>query len=327
MVKIGVNLNNRAPLLTHEFTVEDMFDLAEETETLGYDWVCVGDNLLQRPRLEPLTSLAVAATRTETIGLGTACMITPLRNPIQFAQAWATLDQISGGRMALGACMGQPGKLSRKQYEAVGVPFERRARVLEEGIEVMKALWRDGTVNYSGKYFEFEDVSFDTGNELIPFRPDQDDPPVWIASNPSQHGRDPVVEPAIRRIVDIGDGWLTCCRAAHPDEYEEQWNAIVSYAEDVGRDPDEIDTTYQFTTHIADSQEEADQKMMDYMGSYDVSTKQLDEQGPRGSAENIIEWIETFNERGCENFILRFAAYDQLTQARRFAEEVLPAFE
>jgi alkanesulfonate monooxygenase SsuD/methylene tetrahydromethanopterin reductase-like flavin-dependent oxidoreductase (luciferase family) len=326
-MRVGVNLNNREPLLTDEYTVGDMIDLSAEAEAHGYDSVWIGDNLLERPRLEPLTSLATMAGRTESVGLGTACMITPMRNPVQFAQAWATLDMLSDGRMLLGACMGTPTDLGGKQYETVGVPMRRRATVLEEGIEVMRQLWRDGTVTFDGDYFQYEDVSFDTGNERFPLRPVQDEPPVYVASNPSVHGKEPVQDKAVRRIVDVGDGWLTCCRADHPGDYEQQWNAIVEYADETGVDPDNVGTAYQVTLNVADTTEEAEEQMHEYIADYYPAMYDPDEMadwGPMGTPEEVAEWFETFNDLGCETFVVRFGAYDQRGQLERFADEILP---
>lgn len=327
-MEIGVNLNNREPLLTDEYTVPDMLDLSARAEALGFDSVWIGDNLLERPRLEPLTTLAAMADRTDSVGLGTACMITPMRNPVQFAQAWATLDMLSDGRMKLGACMGTPTDLGRKQYETVGVPPKRRATVLEEGIQVMKDLWIEGTTNFQGEYFQYEDVSFDTGTEKNPFRPIQNDPPVYVASNPSLHGKEAVLDKAVRRIVDIGDGWLTCCRADHPGDYEQQWAAITDYADEQGVDSDDIGTAYQVTLHIADESDTATEQMHEYIADYYPAMYDPDalaDWGPMGTAEEVAEWFETFSELGCETFVVRFGAYDQREQLERFADEVLPA--
>ena len=99
MVNFGINVNNREPLITKKYSIPDMFHMGAEAENLGFDSVWVGDSLLEKPRLDPIATLAVLADRTKKVKLGTACMVTPLRNPIQFGQAWATLDMFSEGRM------------------------------------------------------------------------------------------------------------------------------------------------------------------------------------------------------------------------------------
>lgn len=329
MPEIGVNLNNREPLLTDEYSINDMFHMAVQTEELGFDSVWVGDNLLEKPRLEPISCLAKVAGLTDTVDLGTACMVTSLQNPVQFAQAWATLDMISDGRMILGACMGEPTKENRKQHDVVGVDPRKRAHVFEEGLEIMQTLWADETVDYDGEYFTFEDVSFDTGNEVVPLATVQDDPRVHVVSNPNLHGKEAVQDRAVQRIVDIGSGWMSCCRADHRNEYEAQVDAIHSYARVQGVDPDSIDMSYQITANIADSEEQGKKEMRDYIESYypqhDIEDENLDDWGPIGPADRIIDWIERFDDLGCDHFIVRFGGYDQLGQMERFADEVLPA--
>lgn len=329
MVKIGVNLNNREPLITDEYTIEDMFDMGVQAEDLGYDSVWIGDNLLERPRLEPLTILGKLAGLTDEVSLGTACMITSLRNPVQFAQAWATLDMITDGRMVLGACMGTPNDLNRKQHDVVGVPPSKRALALEEGLEVMQELWENGEVTYDGDFFDFEDVSFDTGKEVVPLEPVQDDPTVMVVSNPSLHSDEAVVDRAVKRIVDVGNGWMTCCRADHSEEFEAQYNAVATYAETQGVDPDDVTVAYNLATHLGDSTRAAEKAAKKYIASYfPVSFHEtgLADWGPMGTPDDVISWIERFADLGCDRFIFRFEAADRTAQFDRFAEEVLPSF-
>lgn len=328
MVEFGVNLNNREPLITEHYSVADLLAMAGEAESLGFDSVWVGDSLLEKPRLDPLTCLGAVAGRTESVSLGTACLLSPLWNPVQLARAWTTLDQLSGGRTVMGACMGATrDPLGRQQYEVVGVPPSKRAVALREGVEVMKALWRDGSVTYDGELYQYDGVSFDTGNEVRPMRPVQPDPPVWFVSNPSARGRDAVLDAAVRRIVEVGDGWLTCCRAQHPEEYATQVAAIRDAARERGRDPDDLATAYQVTLVIGDTTEDAEATVREYIDRYYPEQHYAFEKwGPMGTAAEVIEWFETFADRGCETFILRFGAFDQQAQLRRFADEVLPAF-
>lgn len=328
MPQFGFNVNNRKPLLSPDYTPEEMIDIGVYTEELGFESVWVGDSLLEKPRLEPVSTLTAIAARTETVNLGTACMLTTLRNPVQFAQAWATLDMISDGRAILGACMGTPYEMNRKQHEVVGIPPEERATALEEGLEIMTTLWDDGTVNYSGEIYEFDSVSFDTGNEEVPLAPVQSDPPVLIISNPSYFGNDPVLDRAIKRIVEIGNGWMTANRADQPEEYKKQYEAIVEHAEEVGVDPDDLHTAYQITFNINESREQAEKEMREYVTTYypSIDDPDFDSWGPVGSPDDVIEWIEKFNDRGCETFIIRFGAEDQRGQLERFADEVLPSF-
>src|SRR5436189_6320327 len=83
--------------------VADLLRTAEQAEASGaFDSVWVGDNFLSKPRLEAITTLAAVAARTERLKLGTICLATfPMRQPIQLALQWASLDLIPDGRPIL----------------------------------------------------------------------------------------------------------------------------------------------------------------------------------------------------------------------------------
>src|SRR5690242_18117032 len=178
-MEFGVNLNNREPLITSDYTLADLLDLAEFAENRGFDSVWVGDSLFSKPRFEPLSLLSALSQRTSTIRLGTACLVTSTRNPLYLALEWATLDHLSGGRSILGACMGNPELGVRREFEALGLDFRDRASIFEEGLEVLRSLWTEGSVTRSGRYYTFDDVSFFSGTEMAPLAPLQKPQPIW----------------------------------------------------------------------------------------------------------------------------------------------------
>ena len=182
-MEFGVNLNNREPLITSDYTLADLLDLAEFAENRGFGSVWVGDSLFSKPRFEPLSLLSAISQRTTRAKLGTACLVTSTRNPLYLALEWATLDQLSGGRTVLGACMGNPEHGVRREFEALGLPFGRRAAVFEEGLAVLRSLWTTGKVTHHGQYYDFDDVSFYSGTEMGPLMPVQQPPPTWVISN------------------------------------------------------------------------------------------------------------------------------------------------
>src|SRR5215831_5809135 len=101
-----------------------LLDLAVRAEALGFASVWVGETLL-RPVLEPLTFLAAVAARTDRIGIGTAAMLPAFRRPVQAAQALASLDRLSHGRLTIGVGAGFPQR-SEVEYAVSDVPWRRR---------------------------------------------------------------------------------------------------------------------------------------------------------------------------------------------------------
>ncbi len=334
-LRFGVNLNNREPLIALDYTLSDLLALAERAEALGFDSVWVGDSLFSKPRYEPITLLAAISQRTSRVRLGTACVVSSTRNPLYLALEWATLDHVSAGRTILGAGAGNPEEGVRREFEALGLDFSRRSAIFEEGLAVLRSLWTEGSVTFHGEYFDYDDVAFYSGTEMAPLMPIQRPPPMWIVSNPRLTGDAPPdairrrLEAACRRIVRYGDGWLTCCRAQHPEELREQLDWIERTADELGEDYSRLTIAYQVTMNIGDSDEEARGAFDDYISKYYPELSKamdLSNWGPVGTPDQIAEWLRTFADAGVDDFVCRFGAIDQFGQVERFASEVLPQF-
>jgi alkanesulfonate monooxygenase SsuD/methylene tetrahydromethanopterin reductase-like flavin-dependent oxidoreductase (luciferase family) len=335
-LEFGVNLNNREPLIAPDYDLQALLDLSGRVEELGFDSVWVGDSLFSKPRYEPMTLLAAISQRTQKVRLGTACLVSSMRNPLYTALEWSTLDAISGGRMILGPCMGNPEEGVKREFAALGLPFSDRATVFEEGLEVLSEVFRTGSTSFKGRYFNFEEVAFYCGTEMAPLKPLQSSPPIWVVSNPRLVGDKPtekmraIMERACDRIIRLGDGWMTCCRAEHPEELTEQIGYLTEAAARNGRDFDDYTVAYQVTMNIGDSAEEARTAFGDYISKYYPELSRamdLSNWGPVGTPDDIAAWLREFHSRGVSHFICRFGAIDQFGQVQRFAEEVLPAFQ
>ena len=163
-LEFGVNLNNREPLIAPDYGLQALLDLSQRVEALGFDSVWVGDSLFSKPRYEAMTLLAAISQRTQKVRLGTACLVSSTRNPLYTALEWATLDAISGGRMILGPCMGNPEEGVKREFAALGLPFSDRATVFEEGLEVINELFKNGTTSFKGKYYNYDEVAFYCGH-------------------------------------------------------------------------------------------------------------------------------------------------------------------
>jgi alkanesulfonate monooxygenase SsuD/methylene tetrahydromethanopterin reductase-like flavin-dependent oxidoreductase (luciferase family) len=336
-LEFGVNLNNREPLIAPDYDLQMLLDLSEVVESSGFDSVWVGDSLFSKPRYEPIALLAAISQRTSRLRLGTACMVSSTRNPLYLALEWATLDQISGGRTIFGTGMGNPEEGVRREFEALGLDYVRRGTLFEEGLAILRELWTTGSSTFKGRYFDYEgkDVGFYSGTEMGPLMPVQKPPPIWVVSNPRLKGdAAPEViqrrlEAATRRILRYGDGWMTCCRAQHPEELVDQLDWLRRAAPEYEADLARLVISYQVTMNIGDSEEQASGAFGDYISKYYPELSRamdLSNWGPVGTPEQIADWIRTFAEAGVDHFICRFGAIDQFGQVERFAHEVLPLF-
>jgi alkanesulfonate monooxygenase SsuD/methylene tetrahydromethanopterin reductase-like flavin-dependent oxidoreductase (luciferase family) len=335
-IAFGVNLNNREPLIAPDYDLGMLLDLSEQVEAHGFDSVWVGDSLFSKPRYEPISLLSAISQRTSRVGLGTACMVSSTRNPLYLALEWATLDVLSKGRTILGTGMGNPEQGVRREFEALGLDYVKRGTLFEEGLAVLRELWTEGRTSFKGTFLDYDDVGFYSGTEMAPLMPVQQPPPIWVVSNPRLKGDAPPevierrLEAACRRIVTYGDGWMTCCRAQHPEELVDQLKAIEGWADANGGDFSRLTISYQVTMNIGESAEEARHAFGEYISKYYPELSQamdLSNWGPVGTPDEIAAWIRTFADAGVDHFICRFGAIDQFGQVERFAKEVLPLFQ
>jgi alkanesulfonate monooxygenase SsuD/methylene tetrahydromethanopterin reductase-like flavin-dependent oxidoreductase (luciferase family) len=116
-----------------------LIDYAARAEALGFDSVWVWDHILLGvdppfPIIDSLTLLSAVAARTRTIKLGTGVLVLPLRNPVVLAKELSSLDLIAGGRLLLGMASGW----YKREFDAVGVPFHERGRIMERNLEILR---------------------------------------------------------------------------------------------------------------------------------------------------------------------------------------------
>ena len=104
---------------------------------------------------DPLIWMAAAMAVTTRLRFMTGVIILPLRHPMVLAKQVATLDHMSGGRIELGIGVGW----LKEEFEALGIPFEKRGKRTDEYVAAMRALWAKDGASFSGEFVNFHDVS------------------------------------------------------------------------------------------------------------------------------------------------------------------------
>jgi probable F420-dependent oxidoreductase len=170
--------------------------------------------------IDPLIGLSFAAAVTSTIRLATGVLLLPEHNPVLVAKQAATLDTLSGGRLTLGVGIGW----SREEFDALGVPFERRAARTKEYVDAIRTLWRDDVASFDGEF-----VGFDA---------------VRVNPKPVRDRRIPIVlggnsDAALRRVAAWGDGWYAF-NLDSVDAVAERVDALRELCSENGRDPGEL---------------------------------------------------------------------------------------
>jgi alkanesulfonate monooxygenase SsuD/methylene tetrahydromethanopterin reductase-like flavin-dependent oxidoreductase (luciferase family) len=137
-----------------------------------------------------LILLAAMAAVTTRLRLAASAVIVPLRHPLLLAKQLATLDLLSEGRLVVQPTV----SWHRQEYEALGVPFAGRGRLLDEHLGAWRALWADSPASWHGRAYAFDDVYL----EPKPYR--LDGPRLWF-------GGESLHPPLLRRLVGHGHGF------------------------------------------------------------------------------------------------------------------------
>ncbi len=207
---------------------------AQAVEELGYKHVLAFDHVLgagagarpgwrgaytsDDPFHEVFVLFGYLAAVTREVELVTGVLVLPQRQTALVAKQAAEVDVLSGGRMRLGVGVGW----NQVEYEALGETFGDRGVRSEEQVEVLRALWAEPTITYSGRWHRIDNA----GIKPLPVRRRI---PVWFGGN---------AEATLRRVGRLGDGWLP---QRGPDEVARgMLDRVRGYAREAGRAPQEI---------------------------------------------------------------------------------------
>lgn len=208
-------------------------DFAQTAEDLGFSHILTYEHVLgvdpnrpgwegiyslEDPFLEPFSLYSYMAGATNRISFLTSIVILPQRQTVLVAKQAATLDVLSGGRFRLGVGIGW----NKPEYIALGQNFHNRGRRVEEQVDLMRTLWTEPLVNYSGEWETVEDAGL---NPLPIQRPI----PIWFGGH---------ADPVIRRAARIGDGWIPNYPTAEDamPHFEKLWGHL----EEAGRSRSEF---------------------------------------------------------------------------------------
>ena len=315
-LEIGVLLPTREVVI-HGFETSKVIEMACYAEESGYHSVWVGDSLLAKPRLEPLSTLAAIAAKTSKAKLGTAVYLPSLRHPIVISHALATLDRIDAGRTIWGVGIGG-GRYTRETFErefgSVGVTFESRVKRMEEIIEIVRALQTQDVVDYQGKYYKLERVS-------MPLKPAQKPyVPTWIACS--------VVESGLRRVARLADGWIV--NVVNPEELRRSHEKVMEFAREYGRDGARIHPCNYLYLNIGSDREKGYNEAKSFLTKYynTVFTPEvLERWGTFGSGADIVKRLEAVSAAGAKSVIVHLASLDPFGKLKAFTKDVLRSFK
>jgi probable F420-dependent oxidoreductase len=269
---------------------------ARELELAGFDSLWVSDHVVQpeviassypfaadgkatwpttTPYLEALVSLAAVAAVTERVRLGTAALVLPQRNPVLLAKQVASIDALSGGRVALGIGAGW----LREEFDALGMPFTARGARMEEWIELLRSCWTGRPAAHTTT-----DYHLPEGTLVLPTPAHA--VPLYVGG----HSR-----AALRRAARLGDGWLAqqAVPALDPDGLAGEIASIRSTASAAGRDPADLRVVL---------------RLVESTGRADEVARRIGELGRAGVDEIIVDVDPVNGDARADHELLRDAA-------------------
>lgn len=287
-----------------------LVDYGVRMEQLGFDSLWVWDHVLlgvepNFPIIEALTVLTAVAARTTKIKLGTGILVLPMRNPVILAKQLSSMDQLSDGRLIMGMASGW----YKREFDAVGVPFEQRGKIMDENLDILNRFWTQEMVQ--GEFLHHKIPA----GVMYPKPVQKPRPPILIGG---------YVDRVLKRAALSGDGWLTYFY--RPESFAKSWGKIRDFAKEGGKDPDGLLNAAQLPICIGPSRAAVESEMNEWLGkewdyaSWSESTK---DSAIMGTVDECVEQLKEHYAVGTQKII--FVPYKyEMTQIETIASEILP---
>jgi len=275
-------------------------------ETLGYESVWLQERILSDfAMLEPVSLLSYVAAMTERLRLGVSVVLLPLRNPIQLAKSFATLDCLSGGRAVLGVGLGG-GHLASHE-EVFGYSRDKRVRRFTEAVQVMKLLWSQPRVSFHGTFCNFRDIAIEPKPTQKPHLP------IWFGGH---H------ENALRRAVKHGDGWMGA-GSSSASAFVRESEMVRRFLDDAKRDPGTFTIAKRVYLAVDNDKPRAERRLREWFfrryGNADLAVRV----SFWGSRDECLDRIQQIVRAGAQQIVFN-PCFDELEHLEICAKEIMP---
>lgn len=258
----------------HEF-YEHILELMRDSERLGFDMAwCNEHHFHQYGGMIPAPAvlLSAIAAQTSHIRLGTSVALLPLHHPLEQAEAYAMVDQISGGRLELGLGRG----FLPYDYKAYGADYETAQERLYEILEIVLKAWQQHPFSHQGRFYTFEDVA------VWPVPAQQPHPPIWGAASRS--------EESFAWWGRHGHDLLTVVFPFPMERLAQMVRVFRGAATESGRDPNSVRVATHYQVYCAENGDEARRVMKTAVHRYNEQVAQARMRGfPVGQGPAIEE--------------------------------------
>ena len=281
----------------------------------GYSWVSIWDHFYEAPYVdggsltyETVSALAALASETKNVRVGVLVFSAGYRPPALMAKMITTIDHISNGRANLG--MGAGWHVN--EYEAYGYQFpgpKTRLDMLEESVQIIQGMLRDGRTTFKGKHFSAADA------QLVP-GPMQAKLPVWIGGQGEKR--------TIPMAARYADGY----NAAYipPELFKRKIEVLDRSCEALGRDPAEIERSINSGFYMGVNEEDAGRHRETFYQQWGRRAEHIEGGMLLGTAQEAIDRIGRFSEAGAQGLNIAFRPPFDWDAIQAFTEDVLPVF-
>jgi probable F420-dependent oxidoreductase len=312
-----IKLHGKFGIATRNFTAypempnpKQLVEYGLKMEQLGFDSLWVWDHVLlgvqpNFPIVEALTLLTAIGVRTNKIKLGTGILVLPLRNPVLLAKQLSTMDLLTDGRLIMGLASGW----YKREFDAVGTPFEQRGKIMDENLEILVRFWTEEMVSGEFTYHKIP------AGVMYPKPAQKPRPPILIGG---------YVDRVLKRAALSGDGWLTYFY--RPESFARSWQKIRSFAKEGGKDPETLLNAAQLPIMVGKSRAEVESPMMEWLGkewdyaSWSESTK---DSAVIGTVDECVAQLKEHLAVGVQKLIFVPYRYDP-QQIEIVAREIIP---
>ncbi len=286
-----------------------LVDYGVKMEELGFDSIWVWDHILlgvepHFPIIDSLTVLTAIAARTKRIKLGTGILVLPARNAVALAKQLSSMDQLSKGRLLMGMASGW----YKREFDALGIPFERRGKIMDENLEILRRLWTEPSV--TGEFSRYK-----ISKAVMYPKPAQDRIPILIGG---------YVDRVLKRAATVGDGWLTYFYTS--EAFTKSWDKIRAFAKESGKDPDTLANASQLPIYIGKSRADIENKMMEWLDTewdFPANSDCSRDSAIMGSVEECVEQLKKHIAVGVQKIIFVPYRYEA-DQIEIIAREIIP---
>jgi alkanesulfonate monooxygenase SsuD/methylene tetrahydromethanopterin reductase-like flavin-dependent oxidoreductase (luciferase family) len=281
---------------------------ADAARDCGFAAVSANDHFVfSAPWLDGPTGLAAVADRVGGMAVATTISLVVLRGPVPAAKTLAALDVLTDGRLVAGLGPGS----SRKDYEALGIPFEERWKRFDEAVEILRGLVGGGPPPAATRYYRLP-------NEALTPPPRQAGGiPLWIGSWGSVAG--------LRRVARLADGWLASAYNTTPERFAAARALLAEELQARGKNaksfPNALSTMW---TWVTDSKADANRALTEVLAPLlGRDPEDLRAQVCIGPPEHCAELLSRYAKAGCRRVYV-WPLGDEARQIELVADKVAP---